>query len=168
MDIYQFLSEHSIGYERHDHPPVYTCEEAERLVPPMPGADTKNLLLRDKKGHKHFLVSTGYDKKVDLKVLSQVLSVSNLSFASAERLKKYLGIDPGSVSLLALVNDQENAVEVILDETLWKANALRCHPLVNTSTLVISRADIERIFTITGHTYRVLVIPEVSRQTGNV
>jgi Ala-tRNA(Pro) deacylase len=168
MDIYEFLSEHSIGYERHDHPPVFTCEEAQRLVPPMPGGDTKNLLLRDKKGRKHFLVATGYDKKVDLKALSQILSVSNLSFASAERLKKYLGIDPGCVSLLAVVNDYENAVEVIVDEELWKANSLRCHPLVNTSTLVISRADLERIFTITGHTCRVLAIPEVASHAGDV
>ncbi len=166
MDIYEFLSQHSIDYERYNHLAVFTTKEAERLLPPMPGADTKNLLLRDKRGHRHFLVTTGYGKKVDLKALSQILSVTNLSFASAERLKKYLGIDPGSVSLLAVVNDQEKAVEVILDEDLWMAHSLRCHPLVNTSTLVISRADMERIFAITGHTYRVLVIPEVTGQVG--
>lgn len=164
MDIYRFLTEHSIEYERVDHPPVFTCEEAEQLVPPMPGADTKNLFVRDKKGRRHFLVVVGYDKAVDLKSLSSALGVSNLSFASSDRLKRYLGIEPGAVSLLAIVNDSETAVEVILDADLWKATVLRCHPLVNTSTLSINRTDIERILEITGHHYTVLTVPERTRQ----
>ena len=135
MDIYQFLVEHSINYERVDHPPVFTCEEAEQLVPPMAGADTKNLLVRDKKGRRHFLIAVRHDRSVDLKALSLTLGVSNLSFASSERLKKYLGVEPGAVSLLAVVNDIESAVEVILDADLWKASILRCHPLVNTSKI---------------------------------
>ena len=164
MNIYQFLAEHSIEYERVDHPPVFTCEEAEQLVPPMPGTDTKNLLVRDKKGRRHFLVVVRYDTSVDLKSLSRALGVSNLSFASSERLKKYLGIEPGAVSLLAIVNDIESAVEVILDADLWKARVLRCHPLVNTSTLAIRRSDIELLLRITGHRYTVLHVPRITRQ----
>lgn len=164
MNIYQFLAEHSIEYERVDHPPVFTCEEAEQLVPPMPGTDTKNLLVRDKKGRRHFLVVVRYDTSVDLKSLSRALGVSNLSFASSERLKKYLGIEPGAVSLLAIVNDIESAVEVILDTDLWKAEVLRCHPLVNTSTLAIGRSDIELLLRITDHRYTVLPVPKITRQ----
>ena len=160
VDIYQFLTDHSIQYQRVDHPPVFTCEEAEKLVPPLPGADTKNLLVRDRKGKRHFLVVVGYEKSVDLKALSNVLEVSKLSFASAERLKKHLGIEPGSVSLLAIVNDSECAVEVIIDQELWQAEKLLCHPLVNTSTLSIDRTDIERIFQSTGHNFRVLEVPD--------
>jgi Ala-tRNA(Pro) deacylase len=159
MDIYNFLDSHSISYERVDHPAVFTCEQAEQLVPPMPGADTKNLLVRDKKGRRHFLVVVGYEKAVDLKALSPLLDVNGLSFASPERLMKYLGIEPGSVSLLAIINDIGCAVDVIVDEEVWQADVLKCHPLVNTSTLAIRRTDIEKILSVTGHRWRVLSVP---------
>ena len=159
MDIYQFLADHDIEYERHDHPPVFTCEEAERLVPDMPAAKTKNLFLRDRKGRRHFLVVVGYEKAVDLKGLTSLLGVRKLGFASPERLKRYLGVDPGSVSVLGLVNDVSQAVEVIVDEGLWGAEAFRCHPLVNTSTLAISRNDVQRFMEITGHQVRILDVP---------
>jgi len=159
MEIYQFLADHDIEYERHDHPPVFTCEEAERLVPDMPAAKTKNLFLRDRKGRRHFLVMVGYEKAVSLKALTSLLGVSKLGFASPARLKRYLGVDPGSVSILGLVNDVDQAVEVIVDEGLWSADALRCHPLVNTSTLAISRDDIQRFLEITGHPVRTLDVP---------
>ena len=162
MDLYHFLDSHSIPYQRVDHPAVYTCEQAEQLVPPMPGTDTKNLLVRDKKGRRHFLVVVGYEKTVDLKALSLLLDVNGLSFASPERLMKYLCIEPGSVSLLAIVNDAECAVEVIVDEKVWQADVLKCHPLVNTSTLAIRRIDIEKILMITGHRWRVLSVPVTS------
>ena len=160
MDIYQFLALNDVDYVRTDHPPVYTCEEAERLVPSMPGTNTKNLFLRDKKGRRHFLVVVGYEKTVDLKALSSVLQVSNLSLASPERLRKFLGIAPGSVSLLSLVNDSNCEVEVVLDKSLGQAETLKCHPLVNTSTLAIRRTDVERIFEVTGHRIRKLSVPE--------
>lgn len=159
MDIYTFLDQHHITYERYDHPAVYTVEEAQRLVPPMPGAETKNLLLRDRKGKRHFLVVVGYDKKVDLKGLTTVLGVSKLAFASPERLMRYLGVEPGSVTLLGVVNDVDCAVEVVVDTAVWAADILKCHPLVNTATLAIGRDDIERIFQITNHSYTVLDVP---------
>ena len=165
MDIYQFLASHSIPYDRVDHPAVYTCEQADKLVPPMPGADTKNLLVRDKKGRRHFLVVVSHEKTVDLKSLSTLLDVNGLSFASPERLMKYLGIEPGSVSLLAIINDTECAVEVIMDEKLWQADVLKCHPLVNTSTLAIRRTNIEKILTITGHRWRMLSVPGILNNT---
>jgi Ala-tRNA(Pro) deacylase len=158
-DIYQFLDDHNIDYERHDHPPVYTTEEADRLVPPLPAAKTKNLFLRDRKGKRHFLVVVGYEKVVDLKALTSLLGVKKLGFASPERLRKHLGLDPGAVSILGIVNDSDGVVEVVVDRALWKAKALRCHPLVNTSTLVITRDDIERFLEITGHPVRLLSVP---------
>lgn len=159
MDIYQFLADHSIEYERHDHPAVFTCEEALRLVPPLPAAKTKNLFLRDRKGRRHFLVAVGYEKAVDLKALASLLGVSKLGFASDERLQRYLGVDPGSVSILGVVNDVDQEVEVIVDKDLWDAKAFQCHPLVNRSTLVISRDDIQRFLEITGHPVRLLDVP---------
>jgi len=158
-DIYQFLAERGIAYERVDHPAVYTSEEAERLVPPLPGVHTKNLFLRDEKGRRHVLVVIDHRKSVNLKALSSLLGLSRLSFASADRLKKHLGIEAGAVSVLAIINDVEGAVEVVVDEEVWKADVLQCHPLVNTSTLAIRRSDVERILEITGHTWRTVVIP---------
>jgi Ala-tRNA(Pro) deacylase len=158
-DIYQFLDQHGIGYERHDHPPVFTCEEAQRLVPPLDAAPTKNLFLRDDKGRRHFLVSVGFEKSVDLKKLSSVIGSSKLSLASPERLKEHLGVDPGAVTLLGVVNDPDHAVEVIVDENLWNSQAFQCHPLVNTSTLVVSREGMERLFGATGHKIRVVCVP---------
>ncbi|HIB44877.1 MAG TPA: prolyl-tRNA synthetase associated domain-containing protein, partial [Candidatus Lambdaproteobacteria bacterium] len=129
-DIYEFLESHKISYERHDHPAVFTVEESKRLSPELDGASTKNLFLRDKKGSRHFLVTVPEDKKVDLKTLSSALDSSRLSFASPERLKTHLGIEPGSVSLLAVLNDTEKNVEVFIDQEIWEDEAILCHPLV--------------------------------------
>lgn len=158
-DICAFLTEHGIEYQRQDHPPVFTCEEGLRLVPPLPGAKTKNLFLRDRKGQRHFLVVVGYEKAVDLNELKSLLGVSKLGFASPERLERYLGVDPGSVSILGVVNDANGDVEVIVDKDLWAAEAFQCHPLVNTSTLVISRDNLRRFLEITGHQVRVFDVP---------
>ncbi|UCG52689.1 MAG: prolyl-tRNA synthetase associated domain-containing protein [Candidatus Latescibacterota bacterium] len=159
MDIYRFLDEHDIEYERHDHPPVFTCEEAERLVPPMPGARTKNLFVYNKKEERHFLVVVECETVVDLKSLAAKLSVNKLALASQERLKRFLDLDPGAVTILGLVNDVGGDVEVIMDEELWESDSFRCHPLVNTSSLVIAREDIKRFIDITGHRVRILDIP---------
>ena len=159
MDVYLYLDERNICYERYDHPAVFTCEEAERLVPKTSGKDTKNLFLRDKKGRRHFLVVVGYEKTVDMSALARELGVGKLSLASAERLQKYLGVDPGSVSILGVLNDRQQVVEVIIDEAVWQAEAVRCHPLVNTSTLVIGKSDLERILRETGHNVTVIDVP---------
>jgi len=158
-DIYQFLVEHNITYERHDHPPVFTCEEADRLVPELPAAKTKNLFLRDKRGRRHFLVVVGYEKVVDLKMLAPLVGVNRLALASAERLQRHLGVDPGAVTILAVVNDADRAVDVVIDKNLWSSKAFRCHPLVNTSTLVVSKEGLERFLDITGHRPHLIEIP---------
>ena len=162
-DIYAFLDQHSIAYQRCDHPAVFTVAEAERLVPPLPATHTKNLFLRDKKGIRHVLLVVGFDKQVDLKALSGVLGIDKVSFASPDRLKKYLGIEPGAVSLLALLNDANREVGVFIDRELWSANAFQCHPLVNTATLVISREGIEQFLKATGHAYRLVEVPGTKR-----
>ena len=158
MDIYEFLKNYGISFERFDHPAVFTCEEAEKYCPEMPGASIKNLFLRDKNGLRHFLVVVGAKKNVDLKKLQQVLSVSKLSFGSPERMQKYLGVEPGSVTLLGLMNDGEHAVEVIIDAEVW-GKPLQCHPLVNTATCVIQKEGLEKFFKATGHTFKVIHLP---------
>jgi len=163
MDLPRFLSEHGIAATRHEHPPVMTVEESLRLVPKLPGMKTKNLFLRDKKGRRHLLVTVPHDKAVDIDALAEAVGVNGLGFGSTERLKKYLGITPGSVSLLALVNDEIHAVEFFIDRALWEAEAVHAHPLVNTATMVLPHADLERFLAATGHIPRVIDVPAKTR-----
>ena len=158
-DIYEFLDSIDVSYERFDHPAVFTVSEAKLLSPEMDGASTKNLFLRDKKGIRHFLVTVPQDKQVDLRELSSILETSRLSFASPERLRKYLGIDPGSVSLLALLNDSEKKVEVFVDNEIWDSELILCHPLINTSTLAVPRDGMRQFLKQTGHNLRLVEVP---------
>ena len=159
MDIYKFLDKHDIRYERHDHPAVFTCEEADRLVPPMPGAKTKNLFLHNKKENRHFLVVVECSVIVDLKSLALALKVKKLALASERRLERHMNLGAGAVTLLGLINDSESAVEVVIDRELWRGDLFRCHPLVNTSSLAISKDDLKRFIDITGHAATILEIP---------
>ncbi len=158
--FFKFLETNQIAYTRHDHPAVYTVEEADRLVPELPAAKTKNLFLRDDKGKRHFLVVVPGHKQVDLKTLKDRMGVKRISFGSPERLKKHLEIEPGAVSLLALYNDKAHAVEVFVDQDLWASESFQCHPLVNTATLEITRENLARFLEITGHEMKLIDVPE--------
>lgn len=159
MDIFSFLEENKITYDRCDHPPVFTCEEASRLVPKLPGRKSKNLFICDNKGKQHFLVTLADDKSVDLKQLAPMLGLKKIRFASPKRLQKYLKLDPGSVTILAAVNDENHDVGIVVDQEVWASDALLCHPLINTSTLVIKLNDIKKFLDATGHEPLVIDIP---------
>lgn len=159
VDIDEFLRRHGIAFERTDHAAVFTCEEAENLDCEMNGAHTKNLFLRDRKGSRHFLVTIGYDKNTDLKALAAVIGADKLSFASPERLHDRLGLTPGSVTLLGLINDPHRHVEVIIDRDIWNASFVLCHPLINTATLSIPHEGIETFLNVTGHAARIIDVP---------
>lgn len=157
-DIYKFLEDNEIAYLRFDHKAVFTCEEADSLNIGMPGVSTKNLFLRDKNGKRHFLVTIDKDKQVDLKKLQEIFEVSKLSFASPERLQQYLGLTPGSVTLLGLINDPDGSVEVVIDEEIW-GKTLQCHPLINTASLAIEGDSIKLFLEKTNHVPRIVMIP---------
>ena len=159
VDLARFLADHGIAAPRYEHPPVMTVEESDRLVPKLPGAKTKNLFLRDKKGARHLLCTVDAHRAVDLKRLGEMLGTGALGFASADRLGKHLGITPGSVSLLALVNDRAHAVEFVIDRALWEAEAVQAHPLVNTATMCLTHDALERFLAATGHAPRVIDVP---------
>ncbi|MBL0451963.1 prolyl-tRNA synthetase associated domain-containing protein [Aeromonas veronii] len=147
MAIYSLLDQLAIPYQRFDHPPVFTCEEASKLLPDLPAAKTKNLFLRDPKSERLFLVVSPEEHRVDLKALAAMLGVKRLSFGSPELLDAVLGLTPGSVTLLAMVRDREKAVELVVDEAIWQAEQVQCHPLVNTATLIIRLNDVRRLLT---------------------
>jgi Ala-tRNA(Pro) deacylase len=157
-DLAQTLAELNISYERFDHVPVFTCDEAYAALPDNPAVQTKNIFLRDKRGRRHLLLVTTCEKAVDIKKFADQADADHLSFASPERLKKYLGVEPGSVTVLGLIFDTEHAVELYVDRDVWETDQWRCHPLVNSATLVLSRTDLEKFFAHTGHKPTVLVL----------
>ncbi len=162
MAIYSLLDQLAIPYQRIDHPPVFTCEEASTLLPDLPAAKTKNLFLRDPKSERLFLVVSPEESRVDLKALAARLGVKRLSFGSPERLDAVLGLTPGSVTLLAMVRDSEQAVELVVDESIWQAEQVQCHPLVNTATLIIRLDDVRRLLAHLGRQATVMALPAVA------
>lgn len=154
------LESRGLPFEAHEHPAVYTAAEANGATAHLRGAPTKNLFLRDDKGTRHFLAAVGHSTHVDLKTLAEALGVKKLSFASADRLKRFLGVEPGSVTLFGLINDRERAVECVIDRTLWDAAEFQCHPLTNTATFVVPKASLEQFFVLTGHSPKIIDIPD--------
>jgi len=157
--LLSYLEDERIAYERFDHPAVFTVEEAKQKMDIPYGADTKNLFLRDRKARRHLLVVVGYDKNIDSNRLGKMIGTSRLTMASPDRLRRILGVEPGSVSLFALVNDREGLVEVLIDRPVWGSDHLRGHPLRNTSSLVVPRDDMHRFIRSTGHDVRIMDIP---------
>lgn len=123
------------------HAPVFTVDEARTLRGDLPGAHSKNLFLRDKKGSMWLLCCLA-DTKIDLRQTAAVLGARSLSFASRERLWRILGVIPGAVTPLAVINDREAAVRVVLDRQLLSFDVLNFHPLDNAQTTAITPDDL--------------------------
>ncbi len=155
--ILAYLEELDIRYQLVEHQAVFTCEDAE-LVERPEGTNTKNLFLRNKNKTRYFLVSVRHEQRVDLKELGVRLGSERLSFANPQELEAFLGVQPGSVTLLGLINDSQKQVEVVIDRSLWGSEKLLCHPLVNTATIAISRPDLERFIGMTGHQVTIVSI----------
>ena len=157
-DLPSFLDTHGITFVRHDHPPVFTCEEELQHVPESGAARTKNLFMRDRRGRRHLLLVTLCSKSVSIADFAETADADRLSFASPERLMKHLGVEPGSVTLLGLVNDAQQAVELYIDSDVWSAPSIHAHPLRNDATLVLSHADVVRFLAATGHQPRIVTV----------
>ncbi|HEY9229362.1 MAG TPA: prolyl-tRNA synthetase associated domain-containing protein [Gemmatimonadaceae bacterium] len=167
-DLNTLLARLGIEYTRYEHEPLHTCEAALAAIPDKSSVQTKNLFLRDKPGRRHILLVTSCEKPVDIKKFGESIEAGRLSFASPERMAKYLGVAPGSVTVLGLLNDASHAVELFVDTDVWNAEKWNCHPLVNTATLVIRRADIEKFLAHTGHVARVVRVPSGPAQRNDL
>ncbi len=143
-EVLDCLDALAIPYVRHEHPPVATVAEAERYWTGVRGAHCKNLFLRNNKGNRHYLVVAEASRRVDLKALTRTLGEDRLSFASAERLKRLLGLEAGSVSPFGLIHDRGREVRVVVDAGLRAAGKVSFHPNVNTATLEITFGDLEK------------------------
>jgi Ala-tRNA(Pro) deacylase len=141
-----------------EHAPVFTVDEAKQHRGELPGHHIKNLFLRNKK-EAMWLVVALEDRAVDLKRLGEVLGAGRLSFGSPERLRKHLGVEPGSVTPFALINDTARQVTLVLDRGLADGGPVNAHPLTNTMTTAIAFADLSRFFAATGHAPQWLDFP---------
>jgi Ala-tRNA(Pro) deacylase len=133
-----------------DHPPVFTVEEAKALRGELPGAHTKNLFVRDKKGVMCLVVALE-DRQVDLKELAGKVGLKRISFGSADRLMKFLGVIPGAVTPFAVINDHGGVVSVALDRGLQGHEFWNFHPVDNSKTTTIRGADMVRFLEAVGH-----------------
>jgi len=147
-----------ITYEAYEHPPVFTTEDVEKYWRNIPATPVKNLFLRNKKGNRHYLVIVGVDKRVDLQQLVKVIGDDRLSFGSAERLMETLGLTPGSVSPFGLIHPGSRDVDVIIDSPLRYSERLMFHPNINTATLTVSFADLEKFLETRGNRVRFLTV----------
>lgn len=141
------------------HEAAFTVEQSRHLTGHIPGAHTKNLFLKDKKG-RIFLVVAEHERLIDLKRLHESIGASGrLSFCTAEQMMRHLGVTPGSVTALAVINDREHAVSVVVDEGLMQADRVNCHPLVNTMTTTLPLEGLMRFFKATGHEPAIVALP---------
>ncbi|SNS04932.1 Ala-tRNA(Pro) deacylase [Anaerovirgula multivorans] len=157
--VFDHLELLNISYKLHRHPAVYTVPEAERLCGDIEGIHCKNLFLKNSKGNLHYLVVMKNSKRLDINRLSGEIGVGKLSFASEQRLEKYLGLEAGSVSPFGIINDTNKEVEVIIDEDLIKKGELiNFHPNVNTATLTITTEDFQYFLDKSGNKVRYLEV----------
>lgn len=154
--LYKVLNELKIPFDYYEHPPVRTIGEARKYWIDIEATHCKNLFFRNHKGDKHFLVILEHSKGLSIHDLEQRLKQGKLSFASDQRLAKYLGLTPGSVSPFGLINDHSKHVHVFLDENLKQSKKISFHPCINTASLVISYADFQRFLDCTGNIFEYL------------
>ncbi len=148
-----------------DHEAVFTVAESDQLHRDLPGGHTKNLFLKDAKDRLYLVVAESHTQ-VDLKTLPKTIGSARLSFGKAELLLDVLGVTPGSVTALAVVNDTQGRVSVVVDERLMAYDIINCHPLVNTATTAVARDDLIAFLRATGHEPRVL--PLTGSSSGSV
>jgi len=161
-ELFAHLDHLGIAHRTVSHAPVFTVGEARTLRGEVAGAHTKNLFLRDKKGAL-FLVVALEDAAIELKSLHRRLGASGrFSFGSAELMRETLGIEPGSVTPFAAINDAAGRVTVVLDAAMMTHEALNFHPLVNTGTTTISRVGLVKFLQSTGHQPRIEAVAEAA------
>ena len=135
--LYQLLEDLRIEFRIFKHPPFFTVDEAKKHRKSMQGFHTKNLFLRDK-NKKNYLVVTHEDRVINLSLLPERINSSRLSFGSKERLFEELGVFPGAVTPLSVVNNKKKNINIYLDAEMMDKETVFCHPLVNDRTISLS------------------------------
>jgi Ala-tRNA(Pro) deacylase len=152
-ELYELLGKLSIVFEYHEHPPLATIEDAKIHWKDLDSGRCKNIFLRNHKGDRHYLIILEHLSQLNIHDLEKKLKQGKLSFASDQRLMKYLGLSPGSVSPFGLINDKEHHVHLFIDEKLNEFDRLSFHPNINTASLVIKKDDFIRFLNAMGNSY---------------
>ena len=144
-----WLKTNGVDHVTHDHPAVFRVEEGLDLKADLPGAHTKNLFLKDHKG-RLWLISARQDTVIDLKRAAAAMGSGRLSFGTETLMYETLGVRPGSVTTLGLINDVDRRVTFVLDRRLWDADIVNFHPLTNTATTALDQAAFRRVLGLLG------------------
>ncbi|GAW41781.1 Prolyl-tRNA editing protein ProX [Brevundimonas sp. SH203] len=144
-----WLKANGVAHTTHDHRAVFRVEEGLDLKADLPGAHTKNLFLKDHKG-RLWLISARQDTVIDLKRATGVMGSGRLSFGNETLMWETLGVRPGSVTALGLINDTDRRVTFVLDQRLWDADIVNFHPLTNTATTALDQAAFRRVLELLG------------------
>jgi len=145
--LLDWMATNGLAQTTHDHPAVFRVEEGLELKAALPGAHTKNLFLKDKKS-RLWLISARQDTVVDLKRAPRTIGSDRLSFGNEALLYETLGVRPGSVTALGLINDPDQRVTFVLDKALWDADIVNFHPLTNTATTALAQTDFRRFLAL--------------------
>jgi Ala-tRNA(Pro) deacylase len=154
--LYQILKELNIPFDYYGHPPAPTIEEARKYWKDIEATHCKNLFFRNHKGNRHYLVIIEHSRDLSIRDLEKRLKQGKLTFASDQRMYKYLGLMPGSVSPFGLINDATKHVHLFLDENLENSRRISFHPCVNSASIVILYEDFKNFLKWTGNSYEYL------------
>ena len=158
---YDFLDQLEIDYQRIDHEAAMTMEDCEAVDKVLDATICKNLFLGNRQETRFYLLMMPGDKKFKTKELSSQIGSARLSFAKDQYMEEFLDITPGSMSVLGLMNDKENRVQLLMDEDLLKESYIGCHPCINTSSLRFRTADLmEKILPTVHHEARIVTLPQ--------
>ena len=149
-ELFAYLDRLGIVHSTVSHPPLFTVEESQSLRGKIAGGHNKNLFLKDRYGALYLVVLLE-DARINLKTLPGILDCGRISFGSGDLLREVLGVEPGSVTPFALINDKEHRVIPVLDAAMMQHEILNYHPLVNTMTTSIARDDLLKFVQSTGH-----------------
>lgn len=155
QDLLDYFKHHHISYRLYEHEQLFTVEQADKVACTIPGGHIKNLFLKDDKGQLWLLTADAH-AQVDLKKVGAALNAKKLRFADANLLMQHLGIMPGSVTPFALINDEQQKVQLVLDKSILSFEIINAHPLENDATIGISIGDFKKFLTVLG--YRPLIL----------
>ncbi|MST79392.1 prolyl-tRNA synthetase associated domain-containing protein [Lactobacillus equicursoris] len=158
QETYQWLTDHQIPYEVTEHKPVFSMEDLRDVHLPYPEANAKNLFVHDRKKRHFYLILVRGEKRVDLKAFAKQQGLKSLSFCSEDDLKAILGLTPGSVTPLGLLNDDERRVHFYIDAE-FAGNKVAAHPMENTATVWLNADDLVQLVRDHGNEAEYVDIP---------
>lgn len=156
--LYDLLQQLEIPFDYYEHPPAPTIEQAKKYWKDIEAAHCKNLFFRNHKGNRHYLVIVEHTQDLAIHDLEKRLKQGKLTFASDERMMRFLGVTPGSVTPFGLINDKDHHVHLFIDENLKTKEKISFHPCINTASIVVAYKDFIRFLDHMGNTWEYLAL----------